>query len=211
MRLFGLMFVDPCTESMDRFQVRRAERLEEYLVTLLVDTCRDREGDNAELFDLLLSEVVLRHVYDVKPRSVRVVCYDGTIDAVVLVDSAPSRRKIPTFKGYVCGGERVYELETADRYVVPMGRIVKQLTAACTEDRWSLMECDDLPPCLSLAQLSKPSEPLEPLEPTEPTEPTELLEQTTEPTKPTEPTEPADASRPSKKRALESKSESESE
>jgi hypothetical protein len=157
MRLFGLAFLEPESESISYFNMRRAERLEDYLVALLVES-ETAEGarmvGGGEMFDQLLREVVLRHVFDVKPASVRVACYEKDTDALVLIDSAPSKRAVPKRGGllsYTDWDDRAYELPTSDYYTVPVAQMVKQLMQACIESRWTLLECQDFSPCPALA------------------------------------------------------------
>ena len=75
MRLFGLMLQEPETEGYEYFKIRRAERLEDYLVALLVEAESEhgaRTLGEGELFEQLLEDVVLRHVFAAKGRSVKV-------------------------------------------------------------------------------------------------------------------------------------------
>ena len=150
MSLYALTYMNIEEGSLHYFPMRVAGAVAEYIVALVAGG----QGDHDEfLWNRFLTEVVLRHVHGVMPHTVSVVGYDVASDCVTLADSNPLRLPMPTEARRGSWTKRMLdsvrkEEITADRYVVPVAKIMSNLANADQGNRlWGMIHSDVHPPC----------------------------------------------------------------
>ena len=151
MRLFAITHLDTAEASISHFPMRTADTAGDYVVALLLGGQGDT-GIEESLWRDFLAAVVLRHVYNVEPKTVSVVSYSSITDCVTLADSNPSRTPAPGLECRRGWTKRMIDASrkepTADTYVVPVFKIMSNLANADEGDRrWGIIDSDVQAPC----------------------------------------------------------------
>lgn len=163
MHLFALLYTETYDGCVFQFPMRRANNAGDYIIALLLE---EKQEVSSVLSDFLQS-VVLDHVWDVDIASITVSGYDADTDSMILLDSAPSKEDIADalhnggHRGRAVARLMAYEQSTADRYVVPMSKILANIK---TRDHvtWTLIEQEELEacPCYRKTSASKAAVPV---------------------------------------------------
>jgi hypothetical protein len=147
MHLFALLYSETNDGDVFQFPMRRADNAGDYIIALLLE----EKQKESSVFSDFLQSVVLGHVWDVDIATITVSGYDADTDSMILLDSAPSKEDIEdalhsSKYGRAVSRLMAYEQSTADRYVVPMSKILANIKRH-DHVTWTLIEQEEVKAC----------------------------------------------------------------